>query len=116
MNKNIRAKARRRVRAGIRVLNEKRPGWFNKVSLTKLDLASCELCVLGQVYASQGQSGFYRGLEILNGKVAENPKAFGFDSDWVANVEYDLLEEIWKEEIAAQRRLARENKKQGVNV
>ncbi len=104
--------ARKNVRRGIKLLNKKRPGWLKKVKVSKLQLESCELCILGQVYAQDTLSyedGFSAGLRILNGK---NPGAYGFDLDWDGNggrdvPSYGQLEKIWKEEIAAQRRLQR---------
>lgn len=39
-----------RVARGAAWLDEKYPGWFNKIDLSILDLADCTQCVLGQVY------------------------------------------------------------------
>ncbi len=108
-------KARKSVKRGIRLLNKKRPGWLGEVKSTKLDLASCRLCVLGQIYTSESyeyEDGFVAGLRILNGEVAENPGAFGFDLGWDGGGGWDVpsyrqLAKIWQEEIAAQRRLQR---------
>src|SRR4051794_1029479 len=38
------------VRRAARKLDEIRPGWHNEISLDRLDLASYEECVLGQLY------------------------------------------------------------------
>lgn len=39
-----------RVADGAAWLDEKYPGWFDKIDLAILDLGSCTQCVLGQVY------------------------------------------------------------------
>jgi hypothetical protein len=98
---NALKEARKRVRRGIAVLNKARPSWVKSISVKDLRLESCELCVLGQLY----QNDYYRGLAILNGKVEEDPEAFGFCED--AEVDSELLDQVWAEEIAKQRRLAR---------
>lgn len=96
---------RKRVRRGIEFLNERRPSWLNSISVNQLDLASCELCVLGQLYSNN----YVKGLRILNGEVAKHPEKFGFDFDQDRD-EYEQLTEIWAEEIAIQRKLARQDK------
>lgn len=42
--------AAERVAAGAAWLDEHRPGWVDKIRITRLDLSSCTQCVLGQVY------------------------------------------------------------------
>jgi len=39
-----------KVLRGARLLDKKYPGWEKKISLPELDLNSCEVCVLGQLY------------------------------------------------------------------
>lgn len=113
MDGRQRAALRRRVQKGVSFLNEKRPGWFKKIAPSKLDLASCDLCVLGQLYAGGGVDGYTRGLEVLNGAVAKDPRKFGFDFTYGTD-DYPILTAMWQEEIAAQRRIASEAKR-GVN-
>jgi hypothetical protein len=100
---------RARVRRGVAFLNERRPSWINSVSINKLDLGSCELCVLGQLYAHEDEAGYDRGLGILNGKVAKDPAKFGFNY-FDSPEEYEELTKSWAEEIAFQRKLARQGK------
>ena len=52
--------ARERVARGVKLLNEKKPGWKKKIDRERLDMSSCEDCILGQLFGS------YRdGLYIL---------------------------------------------------
>ena len=39
-----------RVANGVRLLDEKLPGWEKRVNLTTLEISSCKKCVLGQVF------------------------------------------------------------------
>lgn len=42
-----------RVRRGAALLDEKYPGWADRIELDRLDLGSCTTCVLGQLYQDQ---------------------------------------------------------------
>ena len=41
------------VERGAQWLDEVRPGWHKQIDLSQLNLASCQLCVAGQVFADQ---------------------------------------------------------------
>lgn len=43
-----------RIAKGVALLDQKRPGWENEISLVELDLKDPNDCVLGQVYGSFG--------------------------------------------------------------
>ena len=98
---------RTRVLRGIAVLNRRRPSWSSKINTQKLDLGSCTVCVLGQLYSTPGdENGYARGLALLNGEVEKDPTRFGFELDY-GESDYEELTEIWRAEIAKQRALRR---------
>ncbi len=42
----------RKVNAGVKLLNRRNPGWYNKVKLTTLSLRNGKNCILGQLYGT----------------------------------------------------------------
>lgn len=84
------------VEKGVHLLNEKCPGWFEKIDLEKLFMQSCDECVLGQLFGN-----FIKGTGIL--LPGASAIDFGFsisaynfrDSDWSA------LREEWIKQIVA---------------
>ena len=107
-----RREIRNAVRRGVAVLNKTRPSWVTKINTQRLDLSRCDLCVLGQLYSTPGdEDGYERGLELLNGAVQENPGMYGFSVDELSGEDYwDVLDEIWRDEIAKQRAARRRKK------
>lgn len=89
------------VRAGARLLDEKAPGWYNRVDTSRLNLADPRDCVVGQVFSEPGKNwgGFLRGLEILFGPDFDDQNSgsvrHGFvpgnddrEGDWVNEIRY----------------------------
>lgn len=59
------------VARGIALLDEKILGWRDRIDLGRLNIASCEDCILGQLYGD-----YFDGREILTGNI---PPTEGFD-------------------------------------
>lgn len=59
-----------RVTAGIAFLDEKVPGWREKIDMNRLELNNSNNCILGQLFdngdANSWESGFDRGCEELS--------------------------------------------------
>jgi hypothetical protein len=91
-------KIRERVRRGVALLNDVRPSWTKRLSVGRLELESCEVCVLGQLYGD-----YEHGLKHFDKAVRRNPTAFGFTTRG-GDEYWEKLNAIWREEIAAQRR------------
>lgn len=69
------ADARERVAKGAALLDERLPGWWNKVDTKNLDTGDLDHCVLGQLYGD-----YVRGILSLLGLVApDRPSGLGFD-------------------------------------
>lgn len=73
-----------RVSRGARLLDQRRPGWYNEVNLVMLDMTSPYQCVLGQVYRESRElrrgyflNGFCEGLRQLQVRSA---RSYGFYS------------------------------------
>lgn len=64
-----------RVRAGVALLDEKQPGWHERVNLDTLDLDVGARCVVGQVFDHYGV-----GLAQLGLARSEDEFDFGFDA------------------------------------
>ena len=45
-----------RVQAGAKLLDEKSPGWFQRIDLGKLCMSDGTVCVLGQLFAEEASS------------------------------------------------------------
>jgi hypothetical protein len=93
-----------RVARGAALLDGKLPGWDERIDLAVLDLETCTLCVLGQVFASaaaqSGFAGYGVGLRALD--VAGFP--YGFTA--AEGETWAELTAEWRRVITA-RRLAR---------
>lgn len=93
--------------AGIGYLNVHRPGWRRKIDLDRLNLASGEQCVLGEVYGE-----FDKGLSTL-GLDLGTAEALGFlakkNPDGSRDsLDYDKLTAEWRVAYrAGQRKAAR---------
>lgn len=46
---------RSRTQRGARLLDREAPGWWNRIEVGRLDLASCPLCVMGQLFGHYEQ-------------------------------------------------------------
>jgi len=100
----------RRVAKGAALLDEKRPGWDAAIDLAALDLGSCHLCVVGQLFGPEQEYGldegpFGYGLNAL-GIPRFREGEYGFDRHAIAEEFADITAE-WRKLIVA-RRLAAE--------
>ena len=91
------------VARGVDLLNERVPGWEDKINLDKLDISSTCNCVCGQVAKRQGKfwSRFRNGLNIL-GLELNQAEEYGFDC--YGRIGYDRLDDEWSKVIRAKRR------------
>ena len=79
-----------RVNKGAALLDEKHPGWREKINIDKFDIDHCNFCVLCQLYGS-----YFNGLNQLN--ITGDATGHGFcptDKD-----EIKALNDMWIEEI-----------------
>lgn len=72
-----------KVNAGIALLDSEKPGWRDKIDLGTLDLGSCAVCILGQVFGE-----YETGIDELD----INGYDYGFNGD-----NYRELTAAWKE-------------------
>jgi hypothetical protein len=84
-----------RVQAGATLLDEKRPGWWQDVSISNLAMSLGRSCVLGQLFGS-----FYDGQDDLDLSVEDSVK-HGFDRS--SDLEYTALGNAWKALIRERR-------------
>jgi hypothetical protein len=87
------------VARGVELLDEKVPGWRQKITLDKLAMSSCSRCVIGQIF------GYFDDLALIGGTAWLQPGYFGFDlglGDAPAEslATWDALTDAWREAIA----------------
>lgn len=101
-----------RVQRGAQWLDEVRPGWRDEINLKIFDISDCEVCVLGQVFATQAEAandgiedGFDYGCWLATGSRSGQDwfVAHGFDDDPRAGIEYAPLGAEWRRVIHASR-------------
>jgi hypothetical protein len=80
-----------RVRRGIALLDEEKPGWPDQVDVAKLDMQNPRYCVLGQMFGrySTGQRAL-PGIRYRTEAVAR-----GFDATLFEHAEYRTLARLW---------------------
>lgn len=98
-----------RAKIGATFLDVIRPGWFREINLSTLRMASCQACVLGQLYGD-----YWKGAETLFALRANGNKTTKFDTDQGSHqaaieagfhngdndtVKYGTLTDSWKREI-----------------
>jgi hypothetical protein len=82
------------VKNGIRLLDEKVPGWAKRINLAKLDMESCHNCILGQLFGLY-ETGLYAiGAVISNTKENTEEGFFCHKEE-----DSDKLKEVWRTEI-----------------
>jgi hypothetical protein len=93
------------VERGAALLDERLPGWYEKIDLDKLDLASCENCVLGQLHGRKYERlrhrRYYRGLDRL-GILDRKAGDFGFTVR--GSGRFENLTAEWRRVIKRRRR------------
>lgn len=77
-----------KVEAGIEYLNENHPGWRDKIDVERLDIYSCEDCIVGQLDID---------VDMLDEFGRDYPPQLGMDGD---DEEYAELTRIWKEKLS----------------
>jgi hypothetical protein len=73
VNEQARKDIDKAVARGVKLLDKKKPTWFKRIKLDRLDMPDAHACILGQVYApaessdpfSRGPAGFFIALERL---------------------------------------------------
>jgi len=73
-----------KIKAGISLLDSEKPGWRDLINVGTLDLANCDVCVLGQVFGnySEGLSqlgiggGYAYGFDTSSDKMGELTEAW----------------------------------------
>lgn len=64
---------------GVTLLNSKYPDWYQRIDLNRLDINSCYLCILGQLYRD-----FLNGLDsinLFNDMIKDTPSiSYGFEA------------------------------------
>lgn len=78
-----------RVANGAALLDEKKPGWRDKINLEELDISDPSRCVVGQLY--QGRGGYLHGLSDLQ-TYSSYETGFAIENAG----EYPLLTAEWK--------------------
>lgn len=83
-----------RVRRGVALLDEKVPGWHNRIDVDELDLRFCTTCIVGQLF---GPGSFWGPLRTLTGlKVVgyDESRGYGFDVDPFEH-DHKALKRLW---------------------
>ncbi len=104
-----------RIARGAAFLDERAPGWRQRIDLEKLELSSCVACVLGQVSANADPYG-WREVRLGFGLDFESAEDHGFalsDDEYETVMEaiesaddmdvYDELTSEWRQYIEATR-------------
>lgn len=87
-----------RIERGAKLLDRHAPGWLHRVDLARLDMKSCESCMLAQLYGSYGEGQRVLGIARL-GVATE----FGFNGR--SSPEFGQLTERWRTYIMIRRGL-----------
>lgn len=98
-----------RAAAGARLLDVVAPGWADRIAVDELAMASCDKCILGQIYGDY-QSGWKTALGPLSASHLHSAASYGFtlrgseqdqylDSLFVVMDRFAALAEAWRAEI-----------------
>ena len=97
---------RERVQAGVNLLDQKGPGWDQRIDPHGLNIAHLRCCVLGQLFGDYGLGLFKLNLdkktEIFTSSSSMG-KCLGFEGDIP---EMEILTHLWRE-VVENRRIAR---------
>ena len=80
-----------RIAEGVKLLNQERPGWLDKVDLGELDMGNPLCCIIGQV------DGDYETSELVESD--KTSAAWGFTLFDASLPNWDKLTVEWKEKI-----------------
>jgi hypothetical protein len=103
MNQATPGKYAERIQRGAALLDEKAPGWRQRVDLDRLEMSECTTCVLGQL-DGRGERPWWPIVERfgLDFWVEEDVKhGFAIDADTVDD--YSALTAEWRQYIEATR-------------
>jgi hypothetical protein len=92
-----------RVAKGAALLDDKKPGWAERIDLGKLQMHSCYECILGQLFAADhltdAHTPFGVGIRaLLLADDDDVPSAYGFDGH-----DADALNAEWEHVITERR-------------
>jgi hypothetical protein len=87
---------RERAAAGAALLDARVPGWYERIDAASINISSAYMCVLGQAFHGEHESGYMVGLRALGLDTGVASK-YGFAA------KSPELEEAWREEIAHRR-------------
>ena len=92
---------REQIEAGAKLLDEKVPGWVDKIDLEELDLGDCSDCAIGQVFPDDDFSDALRDLLGIHSDEVHNlSHQYGFcippGGNWG---DYSQLTQEWIEYI-----------------
>ncbi len=73
--------ARECVERGAKLLDERVPGWFEKIDLDKLDISSGRNCALGQVFAEPQRLPTWRAYEYASAEAYIKDSLSWYDAD-----------------------------------
>jgi hypothetical protein len=88
-----------RVNAGATWLDQREPGWADRIDLDQLDLGSDCRCILGQLHDNYGDGIDALGIHFLSGQTMQ----FGFNAWNLGGGEFDELTAAWRELISQRR-------------
>ena len=93
-----------RVARGAALLDEKMPGWAERIDLNVLNLASSCRCVLGQLHPNleAPDDAYLDGLSHL-GVSTTDDSGYGFDTSDEDDGVYERLTAAWRELIESRR-------------
>lgn len=96
-----------RVARGVALLDEKLPGWWQRIDLARLNLGSPCNCILGQEFASHEDvdGDWWTGYEVAQDVLLDYRDAttFGFDLKFADSCDFPSLTAEWKRVILARR-------------
>lgn len=64
------------VKAGVQFLDSKKPGWRDLIDVETLDLAECDVCILGQIFGDYSDGKAKLGLDSVEAE------KYGFNTDY----------------------------------
>lgn len=99
-----------RVARGVALLDEKHPGWWERIDVDRLNLRSGCNCVLGQTWDGDyagSSTAYMHHLDALLPEESYRDYEFGFDAEAEdgeeQDDEYDALTAEWRRVILARR-------------
>ena len=90
---------RKAITAGVTLLDQKDPGWFDRINVDRLDMLSDDQDVLRQLYPDRStrKSIGWLGIQIRNHHGFDLLSGFGSDMD------YKMLTRLWVEVVKWKR-------------